>query len=657
MAAANPQRWAQQVKKAAKTCLDLCRELVDASGPAFDAVTALDEALSSEESDPTRVMKLALKALDTTVTCGMKMRFANGILSHSGKKAHLIKRKVQPLTWISKDLSKLFKDCGDFAGLGASKVTQGHLVKCRIDQPDAPNQLLKIGEEAVKVFKDIGDVVGEATALQSLIDGHRIKAALSPFANVKNTEATSALELAQTQLELFKSAKDLRGESEAMHNIAQMYMSDGREGEKDDKFKADEMAELSFKLALKLGDKDLEVETLQTLMAARLATEGAYEVERLAEEATRRWRRRASAGWQKEEAWAIRTAADALLNMGEVDEAIEKARESLSICEKEDDKEGQAAALLIIYSCLKMQGNEVEASETLKEAIELYRRLDDKRSEAVALLQAIEAKISNMKLPQLADCFFSRDVQEPNYNVADADAYRKGDEAMRMAKRAVALFTEADEQGGQEAVDNIIQDAIERAIQAHVKTYQPIQEKIKLDADEKKTQSRVGVWLVQLPRMLSAAQSDEERARAILRIERDPPKRRQTKMKAAQKKKPVEDSSESDEESDDDEEEQFAAIDAAPTQKKVKLYEGPSLDELKDGVKATALDLIGADGIEYDSPLMDAGLDSLAAVEFQGILSKQYAGLSLPGTLMFDHPNISGIAALMDTELRAAAGF
>merc|ERR1712232_1073341 len=92
---------------------------------------------------------------------------------------------------------------------------------------------------------------------------------------------------------------------------------------------------------------------------------------------------------------------------GRVRGGLEKARESLSICEKEDDKEGQAAALLTIYGCLKKKGDAIEASETLTEAIELYRQLDDKRSEAISLLQAIEPKFSGLKLPQLADCFFS----------------------------------------------------------------------------------------------------------------------------------------------------------------------------------------------------------------------------------------------------------
>merc|ERR1719183_2754730 len=68
------------------------------------------------------------------------------------------------------------------------------------------------------------------------------------------------------------------------------------------------------------------------------------------------------------------------------------------------------------------------------------------------------------------------------------------------------------------------------------------------------------------------------------------------------------------------------------------------MDEVASSVKAAALDLIGTEAIEEDTPLMDAGLDSLAAVEYQSILSKEFSGVNLPATLMFDMPNVKQIA-------------
>merc|ERR1711972_483400 len=46
------------------------------------------------------------------------------------------------------------------------------------------------------------------------------------------------------------------------------------------------------------------------------------------------------------------------------------------------------------------------------------------------------------------------------------------------------------------------------------------------------------------------------------------------------------------------------------------------------------------------------GLDSLAAVEYGSILSKNFKGVDLPSTLMFDHPTTNMIAELITADLK-----
>jgi tetratricopeptide (TPR) repeat protein len=652
MAPTDAAKWAPKAKRAAKTSLDLCRGLADIGSPAFDAVNTLELALSQDQ-DPTDVLKVALQTVEAIAKS-----------SRTSAKSDAIRRKVQPLTWACKDFAKLFKDIDDIANFGACHLTLAQIARCNIEEPNAPNLMLKAAQEAIKVFKDIGDVAGEASAHQVCVDAHMIKGALSPFKEVQAEESSLALEAAQTQLKLSLSVNDPRGESQALKNLAQVYLSDARDGDKDDLMRADEAAAKSFQIAKNLGEQDLEIATLRTLMGARLHTEGAHEVERLCDEASRRWRRSSPGMRQNDQAWLQKTTADALLHMGESADALAKARECLDMYEKTGDQAGQADALMTVFTCLSAQGSTVEAKETLNEAIAMFRQVGDKHSEALALCQAMEPMISDLKLPVLADCFFSRDLQELSYNVQDADLYRRGDEAMRFAKRAVTLLAETGDQDGQLRVDAVIQDAIERAVQAHVKSKPALQEKIKVDAVNPKKTTRVGVWLVQLPRMLSVAQSDEEKARCILRLERDPPSRGPGKMKVpskqiADKESDSDDDDDDDEEDDDDDdEEQPLAIAAASgTTTKAAAYTGPSLDDLKELVKSVALDLIGNDDLDFETPLMDAGLDSLAAVEFAGILVKQNQGLSLPSTMMFDYPNASSIAELIDSERRSAAGF
>merc|ERR1712066_505576 len=120
------------------------------------------------------------------------------------------------------------------------------------------------------------------------------------------------------------------------------------------------------------------------------------------------------------------------------------------------------------------------------------------------------------------------------------------------------------------------------------------------------------------------------------------------KEKKKKKKKKRKDSS-SEEEGEEGYEE---VVEEAPSDA-VAVYSGPAATDIVETIKGAALDLIGSDELESDTPLMDAGLDSLAAVEFGGILAKRFQGVQLPGTLMFDFPNVKSIADFMHTEMQS----
>jgi len=84
-------------------------------------------------------------------------------------------------------------------------------------------------------------------------------------------------------------------------------------------------------------------------------------------------------------------------------------------------------------------------------------------------------------------------------------------------------------------------------------------------------------------------------------------------------------------------------------------YEGPSQEMLLSTVNDVALSLIGSESLAGDTPLMDAGLDSLASVEFQNTLAKEFSGVSLPSTLVFDFPTPAQISEFIYNGLRDAA--
>jgi acyl carrier protein len=66
-------------------------------------------------------------------------------------------------------------------------------------------------------------------------------------------------------------------------------------------------------------------------------------------------------------------------------------------------------------------------------------------------------------------------------------------------------------------------------------------------------------------------------------------------------------------------------------------------------VAAAVRGVLGAD-VGSDEPLMDAGLDSLGAVELRNALERA-VGVDLPGTLVFDYPSARALASFLAAQL------
>merc|ERR1712061_245152 len=75
---------------------------------------------------------------------------------------------------------------------------------------------------------------------------------------------------------------------------------------------------------------------------------------------------------------------------------------------------------------------------------------------------------------------------------------------------------------------------------------------------------------------------------------------------------------------------------------------GVSEEMVKSKVLEIAVRITGAeDGeIEFDTPLMEAGLTSNSAILMRDELTQELPGINLPVTLVFDYPSISSMAEL-----------
>ena len=78
-----------------------------------------------------------------------------------------------------------------------------------------------------------------------------------------------------------------------------------------------------------------------------------------------------------------------------------------------------------------------------------------------------------------------------------------------------------------------------------------------------------------------------------------------------------------------------------------------SLEHVTTQVAALVRRMLGP-GVSAEHPLMEAGLDSLGAVELRASLATEF-GLELPATLTFDYPSVAALSNYVAGELAAAA--
>lgn len=80
-------------------------------------------------------------------------------------------------------------------------------------------------------------------------------------------------------------------------------------------------------------------------------------------------------------------------------------------------------------------------------------------------------------------------------------------------------------------------------------------------------------------------------------------------------------------------------------------------DALEAAVETAVRDVAGLAEVPRDAPLMQLGVDSLAAVELRNRLAARLGlGPHLPSTLVFDCPTVQAIAAYVGDRLRELAG-
>lgn len=88
----------------------------------------------------------------------------------------------------------------------------------------------------------------------------------------------------------------------------------------------------------------------------------------------------------------------------------------------------------------------------------------------------------------------------------------------------------------------------------------------------------------------------------------------------------------------------------------VAAYAGPTKEEISAKIMDMCLNMMGLEDMVGDTPLAEAGLDSLSMVDFRNRLAREFTGISMPAALLFDYPSVNQLADHFEETMRASAG-
>mmetsp|Transcript_45131 Transcript_45131/g.79421 ORF Transcript_45131/g.79421 Transcript_45131/m.79421 type:complete len:521 (+) Transcript_45131:96-1658(+) len=513
--------WAPRVIKVSKACVDFGTALLTKTNG--EAAAALDEmkALLQDGVGTLKLCQTGLAVLSGTVKESIKVDFQEDkSVELSGTKAWMFKNKSYGLIWLCKDFSELCKQADDKVSEAAAELLLCRIHMTRAPEPDAPAAIMKQAKKAIKLFQALGDEAGEAEGLAMLMDGNTLLAVLSPFKDVQERVLNEAVALGPEALELCKKTGSTSSEVKVQISLANANMGFQylNSADREHLNAAEAAAEAAVSLCRKTKNPDMEVVGLEVLMRVRSKLEGPSEVERIADETARRWKRQS---YKSQQAWAQHCALEAVIAVGDYENAQQRASDLQQLYFQLNDTKGRADVHRLLSQCHTAKQEKDEALEELKEASELYGKCEDKRSEALTLISMIDLSTQALPVDVLADCWTQRDVISKSYDQPNAEDYRKGDEAVRQMAQAKALFKEIGDEGGEQYVDQLFQANLDNATEAFTKSKDPDVEAVKVNPIDWKTESTICIWMITMPRMLAKAKTDAEKEQAVFRVQRE----------------------------------------------------------------------------------------------------------------------------------------
>jgi len=242
-------------------------------------------------------------------------------------------------------------------------------------EPEASEEALRVGVEALELFQQVGDRDLEASTLLVLANAYG-----------EHGDKKEALRAASDGLVAFRALGDREGEAKALHALAVGYKLFDRRKE------ALQWSKRALDLAQELGDSGLQAsvlcfrtELLNQSDDPKATLHEAEEALRLAE----------TAGKLHEQADALVFVVHGYLAAKRVQNALEAAEAALRRFSAGEEKRGQAVALQLLAQCRLETGDADLALEAAREALEIVRQLGDVKWEAEVLRSVSAAELGS----------------------------------------------------------------------------------------------------------------------------------------------------------------------------------------------------------------------------------------------------------------------
>ncbi|MCC2692614.1 tetratricopeptide repeat protein [Nodularia sp. LEGE 04288] len=300
------------------------------------------------------------KAIALQTKLGLKADLADS-LKNLGNLYFELKNEVKLAEDYYEQAQKIYRDIGDLLGEAYTLKAIGDVLQFLNRHSEA----LEKYEQALAFYRDVGDRLGEAYTLKAIGD-------VLQFLN----RSSEALEKYEQALAFYRDVSDRLGEPNTLRAIGDVFQFLDRTSEALEKY------EQALAFYRDIGDRLGEANTLQAIGDVFQFLKCSSEALEKYEQALAFYR---DVGSRLGEANTLRAIGDVLQFLKRSSEALEKYEQALAFYRDIGDRLGEANTLQAIGDVLQFLNRSSEALEKYEQALAFYRNVGSRLGEANTL--------------------------------------------------------------------------------------------------------------------------------------------------------------------------------------------------------------------------------------------------------------------------------